>query len=373
MQYHIVLNRKLSLEDINQDAQAGKRPCHVMWGISQLLGAKIHFPEDEALLFSDKIRARIMGSPEHWALARKLSTQLGEDDVIFCLGEDIGVSVATVCGAMKKRPKIVVLNHNINRPRGYLALKLFQLRNKIDLWITTSPFHADFLRRHLSLPADRLSIFTGQPTDVSFFTPGAASLNNKRRPIIGSGGLEKRDYITLAAATQDLDVDVNICAFSPDAKALSRSFPKVIPSNMSHRFYDWNDLIQLYRDSDVVVVSLLKNNYQAGLSTFFEALACRRPVVVTESPGIIEHVVNAGGAIGVKEGDALGMKQGIQRLLDNPEEAAAIAKRGYEITLQQYNHQHYIESIVTELTSRYGKPLQPVEFVSSGVSQLSLL
>jgi glycosyltransferase involved in cell wall biosynthesis len=372
MQYHIALNRKLSLADINQDAQAGKRPCHVMWGISQLLGAKVHVPGDEPLLFSDKIRARIMGSPEHWALARKLSTQLGEDDVIFCLGENIGVPVATVCGALKKRPKIVVLTHNIERPKGYLALKLFQLRDKTDLWITTNPHHTDFLRRHLSLSEDRTFLFTGQPTDISFFTPGTAS-PNKQRPILGSGGLEKRDYITLAAATQDLDVDVNICAFSPDAKALSRSFPKVIPSNMSHRFYDWSDLMQLYRDSDVVVVSLLKNNYQAGLSTLLEAMACRRPVVVTESPGIIQNIINFGGAIGVKEGDALGMKQAITSLLNNPEKAEAVAHRGYEITLKQYNHQHYIETIVTELTSRYGKPSNTTESVKSEVSQFSLL
>jgi glycosyltransferase involved in cell wall biosynthesis len=356
MQYHIVLNRKLGLEDINKDAKAGKRPGHVMWDISQLLGAKIHFPENETVLASDKIRAKITGAlPEQWALARRLSTHFGEDDVIFCLGEDIGIAIATECSHRTKRPRIVVFNHQIQSPKGYLALNLFRLREKIDLFMTASPSQADFLRSYLSLPKERVCLFTEQPTDISFFTPGPAS-PDKLRPIIGSGGLEKRDYVTLAAATQDLDVDVNICAFSPDAKALSRSFPKVIPSNMSHRFYDWGDLVQLYRDSDVVVVSLFNNNYQAGQSTLFEAMACRRPVVVTQSPGIIQDLVDSGCVIGVNEGDVLGMKQAIISLLNNPEKAETLAQKGYEIVLKQYNYKHYIDSLVRELITRYGSP-----------------
>ncbi|AFY35735.1 glycosyltransferase family 4 protein [Calothrix sp. PCC 7507] len=364
MQYHIALSRKFNLEDIDQEAQAGKRPGHVMWNIGQLLGAKIYVPGGESILPSDKMNARIMGNPEQWALARKLSTQLGEDDVVFCAGEDIGIAIAKICSKLAKRPKIVIFNQNIERLRVYLALKLFRLRDKIDFFMTASPSQADFLRRYFSLPEDRICLFTEQPTDISFFTPGSAS-PHKRRPIIGSGGLEKRDYVTLAAATKDLDVDVNICAFSPDIKALSKSFPKVIPSNMSHRYYDWSDLKQLYRDSDVVAVSLFPNNYQAGQSTLFEAMACRRPVVVTQSPGIIQDLVNAGCAIGVDFGDAVGMKQAIISLLNDPEKAEAIAQRGYELVQKQYNHKNYIESFTAKLTSRYGSPSKTADLVNS--------
>ncbi|WP_017653697.1 glycosyltransferase family 4 protein [Fortiea contorta] len=371
MRYHIVLNRKLNLDDINGDAEAGKRPCHVISGISQLLGAKIHFPGEETISFLDQILGRTIGNPQQWALARRLSAELGENDVIFCPGEDIGIPIATLCGARKNRPKIIVFNQNIQRPRGYLVLKLFGLKDKIDLFMTASPSQAEFLQRSFSLPADRVCLFAEQPTDISFFTPGPAS-PKKLRPIIGSGGLEKRDYVTLAAATQDLDVDVNICAFSPDASALLRSFPKVIPNNMSHRYYDWQDLVQLYRDSDIVAVSLFENNYQAGQSTLFEAMACRRPVVVTQSPGIIEDIVRDGYVVGVKEGDAEGMKQAITDLLNNPKAADAMAQRGYELMLNRYNHKNYVQGVVTELTSRYGEPAKPAESVYSQLSQVRL-
>ena len=51
--------------------------------------------------------------------------------------------------------------------------------------------------------------------------------------MIVSVGLEQRDYRTLAAATADMDVDVKISGFSEDAEVLQRSFPDVLPANMS--------------------------------------------------------------------------------------------------------------------------------------------
>ncbi|MEG3937466.1 MULTISPECIES: hypothetical protein [unclassified Microcoleus] len=54
--------------------------------------------------------------------------------MIFCTGEDIGIPVVVLCGAKPDRPKIVVYFHNIDRLRGRVALKLFGLADKIDLF-----------------------------------------------------------------------------------------------------------------------------------------------------------------------------------------------------------------------------------------------
>jgi glycosyltransferase involved in cell wall biosynthesis len=189
-----------------------------------------------------------------------------------------------------------------------------------------------------------------EQTDTTFFTPGPASLD-KRRPVITSGGLEKRDYRTLAAATYDLDVDVKISAFSPNAAKTARAFPKVIPDNMSHGFYDWPELVQLYRDADIVVISLLNNNYSAGLTTLFEAMACRRPVVITKIQGLINDLAASGIVTGVNPEDPTGLRQAIVNLLNNPKEAEAQAQRGYELTLRQYNSEQYIKTLATKLMS----------------------
>ncbi len=353
MQYHIALIPTCNLEGITQNALAGKCPNHVISAMSQLLGATVYQPGSEPVLLIDKIRAMIIGHPEHWALARKLSSVVQEDDVIYCTGEHVGIPIAALCGAKHKRPKIVVYSHNLNRPRARLALKLFGIANRIDLFVTTVRSQAQFLRQYLRLPENRVYLFLSQPVDTSFFTPGPA-FQHKLRPIIGSGGLEKRDYRTLAQATRYLNVDVKVCAFSPSTTALKRAFPKVIPSNMSFRFYDWCELLQLYRDSDVVVLSLFENNREAGLTTLFEAMACRRPVVITRSSGIIGDLIDSGIVTGVNPGDPVELKQAIENLLNAPEKAKAQAQRGYELVVNQFNHVEYTQALVTKLISTFG-------------------
>jgi hypothetical protein len=352
LKYHIALNTPFDLKAIAQNAQAGKCPSHVMWEMSQLLEAKIHQPRADLVLPTDKMLAKIIGHPEHWALAHKLSLELQEDDVIYCDGENLGFAIATACGVKHNRPKIVVFIHNLNRPRGRLALKLFDVANRIDLFVTGFTSQAEFLCNYVGLPENRIYLLSAPPIDTFFFTPGLPS-NKKLRPMIASGGMEKRDYRTLAAATEDLNVDVKICAFSRNAIARKKTFPEIIPPNMSHGFYDWCELVQLYRDSDLVVITMFENNYQAGLTTMFEAMACRRPVVITRSSGIIGELINMGLVTGVNTGDYNGLKKTIVKLLNDPQKTEIQAQRGYEFVLKQFNNNSFIQALVSKLVSTF--------------------
>lgn len=349
--YHVVLSKSYNLEEFSKIAQAGKRPRHTMWTLAQELEATIHHPGEYPVSLSDRIYHKLVGGsqPENWAMSRALSKQMDKDDVIFCIGEDSGYPIATLCGAKPNRPKIAVFVHNPHRPRSRVALKLFNMNNRVDLFMTNTKFKADFLRDYLKLSIERIYLVTEQ-TDNQFFTPGPAS-PDKQRPIVGSGGLEQRDYCTLAEATQDLDLDVRICAVSPNAKVYEDTFPKVMPQNMSRKFYDWPDLRQLYRDSDVVVISLKPHTYQAGLTTLFESMACRRPVIMTQTPGLTQKLAEAGIIRGVQPKDPQEMREAILDLIDNPDKAAAQAQRGYELVQSRYNSEQYVNGIVKQLVS----------------------
>lgn len=349
MKYHLALGRLIDLESIAHDAEVGLCPRHVMWGLSQRLGAKIHQPSGHPVSFFDKIRSKISSRPEHWALARKLSEPLDSNDTIFCTGEDVGIPVATLCGAKRNRPKIAVFFHNIDRPRGRLAMKLFRLADNIDLFVSNARPQLDFLRDYLGVSESRLLMLPEQ-TDTAFFTPGV-STPNKQRPIIASVGLEKRDYRPLAEATADLDVDVKISGFSKDAIAMAQAFPETMPANMSRKFYSWPDLVQLYRDADVVAVSVTENKFCAGLTSILEAMACRRPVVVTKTQGLADYLAHPGIATVVNPGDAKGLRDAIAKLLNNPQEAQAQARCGYELALKEHNSEHYIEVLTARLAS----------------------
>ncbi len=352
MKYHILLSRHFDLERFEQEALADNSPRHTLRTLSQKLNAIVHDPSEyvACVTTSDRILSKLTGGskPQHWAMARTLAPKLTRDDIVFCIGEDSGYPIAAMCEA-QNRPKIAVLVHNADRPRGRLAMKLFKLENRIDLFMTNTAFKADFLRQYLNIPSQRVYLLDEQ-TDTLFFSPGPQS-PNKKRPIIGSGGLEQRDYRTLAKATHDLDVDVKVCAVSPTAQTYADTFPDVLPDNMSCDYYDWRNLRQLYRDSDVVVISLKPHNFQAGFATLFEAMACRRPVVMTCTPGLAEKFVDAGVIVGVQPGDVKGMRDCITHLLDHPEEAEAIAQEGYELVQKYYNSEQYVKALTEKLIS----------------------
>lgn len=350
MTYHLALSGFSNLEEIQRDARIGKRPAHVMFDISRLLNAKIHQPDNNFFLPTNLIWENIIGCRHNWLLARKLSSLLTPKDVIFCADESVGLPVAALCGGRRKGPKVAVFIHNLNRQRGRLALKLFEIKKRVDLFMTANPEQVYFLRDYLDLPEQKVSFFPYQPTDISFFSPKHRSVS-KLRPLIVSGGLEQRDYRTLARAVDLLDVDVKVSAASPIKTVNSHTFPEVIPGNMSYRYYDWNSLVQLYQDADVVVISLYPNNFQAGLSTLFEALACKKPVIITRSSGIIQELIDAKAVLGVNPGDYEDLRQAINSLLNSPKQSEALAEKGYRLVHERYNHHVYVKALVEQLTN----------------------
>jgi glycosyltransferase involved in cell wall biosynthesis len=207
----------------------------------------------------------------------------------------------------------------------------------------------NFLRSYLGIPESRILVLLEQ-TDIQFFTPGPVSGEKKRQTVV-SVGLEKRDYRLLAAATADLDVDVKISGFSKDAKALSQAFPDTMPENMSRKFYEWPDLVQLYRDADVIAVCLVDNKYAAGVQGLVEAMACKRPAVITRTQGMVDYLAAPDIAKVVDVGDAAGLREAIVHLLKNPQEAESQAQRGYEMVVNQHSSERYVDVLAQKLRS----------------------
>lgn len=310
------------------------------------LNTTMHVPEADRVNFTDRLNAKLIGTPATWAMARRLAKQLSEEDVVIATGEDIGIPLAFLFSQKRNRPKLAIVTHNLDRPKARLLLKLWQIHKHVDLFLPLCTPQADFLKRHLSVPALRVQQLPGH-ADQQFFTPGSpASL--KTRPTIVSVGLEQRDYRVLAEATADLEVDVRISAFSRDAKAIGRVFPKVMPANMTHQFYAWRELVQLYRDADLVVVSTIDNKYAAGVTTLVEAIACRRPVIASASQGLTEYLI-PGMIDSFIPGDATGLKQAIIRHLSDRQQAEAKAALSYDFAMQHYSMERHVDAIVESL------------------------
>ena len=84
------------------------------------------------------------------------------------------------------------------------------------------------------------------------------------------------------------------------------------------------------------------------MSTLFEALACRKPVIITRSEGIIQELIDEKAVLGVKSGDYQGLRQAINNLLTDSRQREALAEKGYQLVLERYNSQTYVKALVEQ-------------------------
>jgi glycosyltransferase involved in cell wall biosynthesis len=314
--------------------------------LATAVSAHIHQPDDSPATPLDCIRAKLLPTEAYWRLARRVQAQTRPSDIVYCSSEAGGFQLAAVCAEQKKRPRIAIFVHNIDRPRTRAAMNLWRLGCRVDLFLTSSAKQARLLREQLNLSEDRARHIWDH-TDTEFFTPGPMT-PGKKRPLIVSVGLEQRDYKTLAAATCEMDVDVKISGFSKDAAAMARTFPDPMPANMSRQFYEWPDLIQLYRDADVVIASCQENKYAAGVTTLMEAMACSRPVIATATLGLQAYLDGA-PLLTTPVGDPQAMRRVIEQALNDPQAATQLAARGYELAQTRYNMSRYVQEIADSL------------------------
>jgi glycosyltransferase involved in cell wall biosynthesis len=325
MAYHLLLSVKFDIEAMQRGAEREENPRHILYGVSRRLNAEVHIPETSTSMI-DRILANVAGEPAHWARARKLASTLNNSDVVFCAGDDSGLPLVLTCLAHRCRPKIIIWVMAPERKRLHVLFRL--LRNYIDVFIVNTEYKKETILRNTGCPPERVLIWPEQ-TDTEFFTPGEK--RPRSRPLIFSAGREQRDYRTLAQATQNLNVDVEVCALSPNATdSTPGTFPDPVPPNMTFHPYPWPEFRQAYRDADLVVVSLLENNYSAGATTLLEAMACRRPVIVTNISGPARDFIQGGCVVGVEPGDVAGLRRAIEDVLAHPVEAAARADRAFD-------------------------------------------
>ncbi len=297
--------------------------------------ATVHIPHpdrDRPNAF-DRLRSRLIGSAENWALARRLAGQLSRNDVVYCQAENIGFPLVSLLGNRSTRPKVVLFVHNFAPVRGRVAARLFRVASRAAALVVCCSSQAERLQRELRIPESRIHLLL-EHVDNRFFSPGPAS-PGKVRPLIVGVGLENRDYRSLAQASHDLDVDVRISGFSRYAALTAKSLPDPLPANMTRRFYSWLELVQLYRDADIVVAPVFPCSYAAGVTTLMEGLCCRRPVVVTRSPGLSDYLNPSDGLSIVEPFDSTGMRHAIVQLLAAPVKSQDQADLGFGVGSQR--------------------------------------
>ena len=109
-------------------------------------------------------------------------------------------------------------------------------------------------------------------------------------------------------------------------QAQERNEDRSLPPNVSARAYSYRELRDLYASSQLVVVPLYENDFQAGVTTMLEAMAMGKAVIVSRASGqtdVVEHNVNG---LYVPPADPAALRGAIVHLLDHHEEAARLGR-----------------------------------------------
>jgi glycosyltransferase involved in cell wall biosynthesis len=118
---------------------------------------------------------------------------------------------------------------------------------------------------------------------------------------------------------------------------------------MEVRYFDFVELRELYRSADIIVISLLENRYSAGLTVLMEAIACGKPVIMTENIGLTVEFIEKGFILGTKPGDAKGLEAAIDYLLANPDIAQNMADKAHNYFLRHHTSEHYVNLVCRQL------------------------
>ena len=172
-------------------------------------------------------------------------------------------------------------------------------------------------------------------------TQSKPALSASSRPRLLSAGRSGRDYATLFAAVKGLNVDLHVVCDRGDALA-----GLTIPTNVTilRACYD-AAFVQELIDCTIVIVPLAVDHISAGQMVVLQAMAFRKPVVVTRTLTIEEYVSDGVDAILVPRANSVALRSAIVTLLDDPARAAVLG----QAALRTYETHHTMAAFVRNI------------------------
>jgi len=259
----------------------------------------------------------------------------------FVTAENTALPLALLL-KFRKGTTLVFIGHRLTTRVKSLLVKTFRLFRQVSAVLCYSRQQERFAVEALGLSAEQVRRIPFQ-VDQTFFTPGDPG--DPTRGVV-SVGRELRDYPTLFRALDGTGIPVTVVASSPWSRREDQTQGRKIPDNVTLRKgLSSVELRHLYRSAGVVVVPLRNVDWPAGVTSLFEAQACGRPVVVSESEGIRDSL-DPGTAVTVPCGDPAALRDAVLKLIHAPEEAEALARAGLESVLARRTLDQYVARIL---------------------------
>ncbi len=233
---------------------------------------------------------------------------------IFSNGENVGVPLALLLGAVPRGPGHVTIGHRLSTRKKQVFFRVLKAQRRLDKIFVYAQAQYDWGVDRLGIAPETLALIPFHADD-RFYRPLAAPVNPNQ---ICSAGLEWRDYPTLIEAVAALPhLSVKLAAASPWSKHEDQTAGRALPPNVDARRYDYAGLRALYAESSFVVVPLRETDFQAGVTTILEAMAMGKAVAATRTTGQTDVITDGENGLLVAPGDVAGWRRAITRLQDD--------------------------------------------------------
>lgn len=298
---------------------------------------------DAKLVGTERARS---GSPtslrRRMALAWQMSRETRDYDVLVTSGEDIGFPLALASLARRVRRPIWIVVHGsyLSSRKFALIAPLIRRAGHVHFLCLSESLRRQMVDVH-GFPADRCHN-AGYGVDTSFFRPAASS----DTPLVLSAGSANRDYQTLIAAVDGLDVPLRIAADSlwrPKAADLGAM---QLPANVDvGSAGGYTGLRTLYERASFVVVPLHPARFACGYAVIAEAMAMGKAVVTTRTEAPSDFVVEGETGFYVEAGDVGALRDRIRRLLDDTSLARRMGQAGAARMQDKFSLDDYCKTI----------------------------
>lgn len=168
-----------------------------------------------------------------------------------------------------------------------------------------------------------------------------------------AGGNSLRDYAPLIAAAPHIGAPVDIATTAVTRAELGAT----VPANLTIGPHPQAEYDAMLRAAAVVVVPLLaRGDRSSGQTTYVNAMARGKAIVVTDTPGVRDYIQDGETGLIVAPGDAGAMAQAVRRLLQDPAERARIGQRAREHALSQFTLTHYATRLLEVVDETLASP-----------------
>jgi glycosyltransferase involved in cell wall biosynthesis len=156
-----------------------------------------------------------------------------------------------------------------------------------------------------------------------------------------AGGDSLRDYRLLLEAAASLNAEITVAS-----GALSPADHSNLPTNVrALGTVPHHEFVDLMRHARVVVVPLKpRPDRSAGQQTYLNAMAMGKAVVVTDAPGVRDHVADRETGLVVPYGDPAALTEALEWVLDpaNAAEVGTMRTRARETAHSQFGTDSYV-------------------------------